>query len=71
MTKLKTARAMADKMPMTGETRLTAVPIMRIHCKKSEALVGYLYKWNNGDLQPAWLDTAKAEVRYEPMGDVA
>ncbi len=48
-------------------TRLTGEPIMRILCKKTDALVGYLYQWNNGDLQPAWLNNAMAEVRYEPI----
>jgi len=44
---------------------------MRILCKKTDTLVGYLYQWNNGDLQPAWLDTAMAEVHYEPITVVA
>ena len=48
-------------------TRLTGEPIMRILCKKTDALVGYRYQWNNGDLQPAWLNNAMAEVRYEPI----
>ena len=52
-------------------TRLTGEPIMRILCKKTDALVGYLYQWNNGDLQPAWLNNAMAEVRYEPMVEAA
>ena len=56
---------------MSPETRLTGEPIMRILCKKTDTLVGYLYQWNNGDLQPAWLDTARAEVRYEPMVNAA
>jgi hypothetical protein len=60
----------AGKTPKTSKIRLTGQPIMRILCKNTETLVGYLYQWNNGDLQPAWLDTAKAEVSYEPMGDV-
>jgi hypothetical protein len=41
---------------------------MRIFCMKTDALVGHLYQWNNGDLQPAWLDEVVAEVRYEPIG---
>lgn len=44
---------------------------MRILCKKTDTLVGYLYQWNNGDLQPAWRDTAKAEVRNEPISAAA
>ncbi|NKX46574.1 hypothetical protein [Roseicyclus persicicus] len=56
---------------MTTFPRLTAEPIMRILCKKTDTLVGYLYQWNNGDLQPAWLDSAKVEVRYEPISAAA
>jgi hypothetical protein len=52
---------------MTPETRLTGEPIKRIFCKKTGMLVGYLYQWNNGDLQPAWLNDIQADVRYEPM----
>jgi len=51
--------------------RLTGEPIMRIRCKKTDALVGFLYRWNNGDLQPAWLTGALAEVHYEPMIEAA
>lgn len=38
---------------------------------KTDTLVGYLDQWNNGDLQPGWLDTAKAEVRHEPISAAA
>ena len=48
---------------MSNTARLTGEPIMRILCKKTDALVGYLYQWNNGDLQPAWINEAMAEVR--------
>lgn len=56
---------------MTPQPRLTGKPIMRILCQKTNTLVGFLYQWNNGDLQPAWLNEALAEVRYEPLVDVA
>ncbi|WP_425101427.1 hypothetical protein [Tropicibacter sp. S64] len=56
---------------MTILPRLTAEPIMRILCKKTDTLVGYLYHWNNGDLQPAWLNDAMPDVRYEPMVEAA
>jgi hypothetical protein len=46
-------------------------PIMRILCKKTDTLVGYLYQWNNGDVQPAWLNDAMSDVRYEPMVEAA
>ncbi|MCJ7874745.1 hypothetical protein [Phaeobacter sp. J2-8] len=52
---------------MNMKPRLTGEPIMRILCKTSENLVGYLYQWNNGDVQPAWFDGAIADVRYEPF----
>lgn len=57
-----------------ASSRLTRSPhcrAARILCKKTDTLVGYLYRWNNGDLQPACLDTAKAEVRYEPISAAA
>jgi hypothetical protein len=44
---------------------------MRILCQKTNTLVGYLYQWNNGDVQPAWLNEAMAHVRYEPMVEAA
>ena len=52
---------------MNTKPRLTGEPIMRILCKTSENLVGYLYQWNNGDVQTAWFDGAMADVRYEPF----
>ena len=40
---------------------------MRILCKQTDSLVGYLCQWDNGDLQPAWLKDAMADVRYDPI----
>ena len=56
---------------MTPQPRLTGEPIMRILCSKTNTLVGFLYQWNNGDVQPAWLNNAMANVRYEPMIEAA
>ncbi len=55
---------------MSPKPRLTGEPIMRILCKKTDSLVGYLYQWDNGDLQPAWLGEAVADVRYEPIAQI-
>ena len=55
----------------THSQRLTGEAIMRICCKRSGTVVGYLYQWNNGDLQPAWLNEALTDVRYEPVVDAA
>ena len=71
MAQTKKRRATAIEFDMTPKTRLTGEPIMRILCKKTDNLVGYLYQWNNGDLQPAWLSSAMPEVRYEPMVEAA
>jgi len=71
LTQTKKQRAKAVELNMTPKTRLTGEPIMRILCKNTGNLVGYLYQWNNGDLQPAWLNNAMAEVRYEPMLEAA
>jgi len=71
LTQTKKQRAMAVKFKMPPNPRLTGEPIMRILCKKTDNLVGYLYQWNNGDLQPAWLNDAMTEVHYEPMDRAA
>lgn len=71
MAYLKKQQAMAVETTMTRTARLTGEPIKRILCNKTDNLVGFLYQWNNGDLQPAWLDGAIAEVRYEPIIDAA
>lgn len=55
---------------MATKPRLTGEPIMRILCKKTDSLVGYLYQWDNGDLQPAWLGEAVADVRYVSMDQI-
>ncbi len=55
---------------MPPAPRLTGTPIMRILCKKTDSLVGYLYQWDNGDLQPAWLGEAVADVRYESIAQI-
>jgi hypothetical protein len=65
------SEVLVEERVMTPKTRLTGEPIMRILCKKTDALVGYLYQWNNGDVQPAWLNDAMADVRYEPMVEAA
>lgn len=61
------SEVLVEERVMTPTPRITGEPIMRILCKNTDKLVGFLYQWNNGDVQPAWLDGAMAEVRYEPM----
>jgi hypothetical protein len=50
---------------MTSNQRLTGEPILRILCKNTGVVVGFLYLWDNGDLQAAWIEDVQNEVRYE------
>ena len=52
---------------MSHAPRLTGTPIMQILSNATGDLVGFLYEWDNGDLQPAWFNVAVKGVRYEPM----
>lgn len=52
---------------MTKTLRLTAHPVSRILCAKSRETVGYLYEWNNGDRQPAWIGKPFRDVAYDPL----
>jgi hypothetical protein len=56
---------------MTSNTRLTGEPILRILCKNTGVVVGFLYLWDNGDLQPAWIEKSQADVRYESITSAA
>lgn len=52
---------------MPKQPRLTAETIMCILCRQSGKLVGHLYHWDNGDLQPMWVGEPYSKVRYEPL----
>ncbi len=62
---------MVSQKSVDSGPRLTGEPVMRILCETSGGVVGYLYRWNNGDVQPAWLNGARSDVRYAPMCDAA
>ncbi len=67
----KQTSGMVSQRSVNSGPRLTGEPVMRILCETSGGVVGYLYRWNNGDLQPAWLNGARSDVRYAPMRDAA
>ena len=48
---------------MKKEPRLCARPVARLICAETEVTVGYLYEWNNGDRQSAWLGSRVKNVR--------
>lgn len=52
---------------MSHAPRLTGTPIMQILSNATGGLVGFLYEWDNGDLQPAWFNGEVQGVLYEPM----
>lgn len=54
---------------MTDTPRLVAHAIARILSSRTQAIVGYLYEWNNGDRQPAWLGRPYKKVYYESLNE--
>ena len=44
--------------------RLYARPIKNILDRNSREVVGWLYRWNNGELVPMWKDGSKSEIDY-------
>lgn len=52
---------------MTDRPRLFAHAIACILSSRTKATVGYLYEWNNGERQPAWLGRPYKDVYYEPI----
>jgi len=51
---------------MAKQKRLFAEAVSAIHSLDTEVLVGWVYRWNNGDLQTAWLTKPQARVFSEP-----
>lgn len=70
MAQTKKQRATAVEFDMTAKTRLTGEPVMRILCKKTDNLVGYIYEWNNGERQPMWTSGRVRAVTYAPIASV-
>ena len=50
---------------MVKEGRLSGEPVKRILCIKTGKLLGHLYRWNNGDEVPMWIDEKSKNVTYE------
>ena len=55
---------------MKKEPRLCARPVARLICAETEVTVGYLYEWNNGDRQSAWLGSGVKNVCSVPMAEM-
>lgn len=54
-----------DAMPKTE--RLLAEPVSRILSINTGVLVGWVYRWNNGDVQEAWLNGPQVLVYHQPL----
>ena len=54
-------RRIAPKEP----ARLPAHAVNRILDRETGELVGWLYKWNTGELVPRWKAGAKSDVVYD------
>ncbi len=50
---------------MAKQKRLHATPVSRIVSVETRALVGWVYRWNNGDLQTALMKGCGTHVLYE------
>lgn len=46
---------------------LEAQPIQQIRSVDNKRVVGWLYRWNNGDHVALWLDGPRTDVLYRPI----
>jgi hypothetical protein len=51
--------------------RLFAKPILRILSKFDGETAGYIYEWNNGELQPMWISGRVRDVTYAPISSAS
>lgn len=58
-------RSKCSRVAHKEPTRLHAHAVNRILDRETGELVGWLYKWNTGELVPRWKDQAKSDVVYE------
>lgn len=49
------------------EAKLCAHPVAKLRDRKTQRLVGFLYKWNTGEHMPAWLDKPCPNALQEPL----
>ena len=54
-------------MPKPKQKRLFAEPVSEIVSLNTGAVVGWIYRWNNGDLQTAWLCDPQSQVLSQPL----
>lgn len=47
-----------------GVERVEAVPIKRILCVRTGAILGYLYRWNTGETEAMWFGRASKDIVY-------
>lgn len=57
---------MAKKQP-----KLEAIPVWKVRLSADNTIVGYVYRWNTGDVQIRWLGARRSlkEVYYEDFGN--
>ena len=58
-------RSKRSRVAPKEPARLHAHAVNRILDRETGELVGWLYKWNTGELVPRWKDEAKSDVVYE------
>jgi len=58
-------RSKRSRVAPKEPARLHAHAVNRILDRETGELVGWLYKWNTGELVPRWKDKAKSDVVYD------
>ena len=56
---------------MAKTTKLLASPISRIRSLRTGAVVGWVYRWDTGEIQTMWLQEEHGSVTYESLDGVA
>ena len=52
---------------MSKQKRLTADPVLKIRDVKTNAVVGWVYLWNNGDVRVMWREGTHGSVLHGPL----
>lgn len=47
--------------------RVEAEPVQTMICKKTGAVVGWMYEWNTGEMTPRWTDKPVSNVSFRAM----
>ena len=52
---------------MSKQKQLVADPISKVRLLDTNAVVGWVYRWNNGDVRLMWREQEHRAVFYDPV----